>query len=207
MHSSDSIDTSLSPVQEQVLIAIANGASMGEAAAQVSLHRNTVGNWRRTSQPFRDALPKAQYDRALQIHEQAVTLVTEAIGAIREILRDPAAPASVRLKAALAILQQASAPSPEPPVLVGNMHKDAQAAQPAPIGNSENQPEDDPCAAPDTPKKLHKDAQASSGSSVSRVCKMLLNRRAEFLPLRSSLPRESTQSGEIRLPSGPALPC
>ena len=130
MPSSDFINNPLTPVQEQVLTAIANGASMGEAAAQVSLHRNTVGNWRRTSQPFRDALTKAQYDRCLQIHEQAVTLVTEAVSAVREILRDPSAPASVRLKAALAILQQASTPPPEPPVAVTNEHKDAQVAQP-----------------------------------------------------------------------------
>jgi hypothetical protein len=174
MPSSDSTNTPLTPVQEQVLTAVANGASMGEAAAQVSLHRNTVGNWRRTSQAFRDALTKAQYDRCLQIHEQAVTLVTEAVGAIREILRDPAAPASVRLKAALAILQQASAPPPEPPrPLTGvpesaqctpkDVHKNAQVAQPALIGDKEEQPE-----------KLHKSAQSSSGSSVAKVCKMLL---------------------------------
>jgi acyl-CoA reductase-like NAD-dependent aldehyde dehydrogenase len=172
MPSSDSINTPLTPVQEQVLTAIANGASMGEAAAQVSLHRNTVGGWRRTSQTFRDAFTKAQYDRALQIHEQAVTLVTEAVGAIREILRDPSTPASVRLKAALAILQQASTPPPEPPMPVTNMHKDAQVAHPALVEYEKQQ--EDSCAAPNSPEKLHKSAQSSSGSSVARVCKMLL---------------------------------
>jgi acyl-CoA reductase-like NAD-dependent aldehyde dehydrogenase len=173
MPSSDSINTPLTPVQEQVLTAIANGASMGEAAAQVSLHRNTVGNWRRTSQTFRDAFTKAQYDRALQIHEQAVTLVTEAVGAIREILRDQSTPASVRLKAALAILQQASTPPPEPPMPVTNMHNNAQVAQPELVSDREKQQEDSP-AAPNSPEKLHKSAQSSSSSSVARVCKLLL---------------------------------
>jgi hypothetical protein len=106
---------SISPVQDQVLTALANGASFSDAAAQAQVHRNTIGNWRRSSAEFRSAFANALYDRALLIREQAESLATLAIDAIGEILGDPKATPSVRLKAALAILHQATTLPPEPP--------------------------------------------------------------------------------------------
>jgi len=109
------LSASLSPVQDQVIAAVANGASIADAAAEAKVHRNTIGNWRRSSALFRTAFSDALYDRALLIREQAEALAGTAVETIRAILLDPKVAPSVRLKAALAILHQASAPPPEAP--------------------------------------------------------------------------------------------
>ena len=121
----------LSPLQDQIVAALANGASLSAAAAAAGIHRNTVGNWRRDSALFRAEFAHAQYDRALLLREQAESLAETAIETIRAVLTDPQASPSVRLKAALAILHQISAPLPEPPIAESepepkNMHKNAQ---------------------------------------------------------------------------------
>lgn len=97
------------------IAALANGASIADAAAEAKVHRNTIGNWRRSSAVFRTAFSEAQYDRALLVREQADALAGTAVETIRAILLDPKVAPSVRLKAALAILKQASAPPPEAP--------------------------------------------------------------------------------------------
>jgi hypothetical protein len=124
----------LSPVQDQIIAALSSGVSLTAAADAAGIHRNTISNWLRISAPFRAALAEAQYDRALFIREQAESLADIALQTIREILTDPKASASVRLKAALAILRQASMPLPEPPQISipdpANMHKNAQMHSP-----------------------------------------------------------------------------
>jgi hypothetical protein len=107
------LSSSISPVQDQVIAAVANGASIADAAAEAKVHRNTIGNWRRSSAIFRTAFSEALYDRALLIRDQADALAGTAVETIRAILLDPKVAPSVRLKAALAILKQASAPPPE----------------------------------------------------------------------------------------------
>jgi transposase-like protein len=106
---------SISPVQDQVLAALSSGASISEAADEAKIHRNTIGNWRRSSTEFRSAFIHAVYDRALLFREEAEQLAGRAFLTIRQILEDPKVAPSVRLKAALAILNQATAPMPEPP--------------------------------------------------------------------------------------------
>jgi transposase-like protein len=93
------------PQQLIVLEALANGATVTDAAAAAGVHRNTIGNWRRETKNFQIALANAQYDRACLYREKAEALVDLAIQAIRDILADPKASPSVRLKAALAIMQ------------------------------------------------------------------------------------------------------
>jgi hypothetical protein len=110
-----SLTSQLSPVQDQVIAALANGASFSDAAAEAKVHRNTIGNWRRSSAAFRSAFANALYDRAMCVREEAVSLAEKAIRTIEEILTDSKVAPSVRLRAALAILAQASAPPPEPP--------------------------------------------------------------------------------------------
>ena len=126
----------LSPIQDQIVVALANGASLSDAAAAAGIHRNTVGNWRRNSAFFRAEFAQVQYDRALLLREQTESLAATAIDTIRAILTDPQASPSVRLKAALAILNQLSAPLPDPPWVElsasdsqpENMHKNAQVS-------------------------------------------------------------------------------
>ncbi len=106
-------DLVLSTQQLAVICALSSGATMTDAAEQAGVHRNTIANWRRNALPFQYALAHAQYERALVFREKAEALADLAIGTIQAILTDPKAPAGVRLKAALAILQTASTP-PEP---------------------------------------------------------------------------------------------
>ena len=120
----------LPDLQERAIAAISNGASLTAAAALVGVHRNTVNYWRRSNEFFRAALLHAQYDRALLHREHAEALADTALTTVREILTNKDAAPSVRLRAALAILETASTPPPEaPPCIVfepglEELHKD-----------------------------------------------------------------------------------
>src|SRR6476620_4765682 len=105
--------SALSAQQEQVLALLAAGSTTVAAAEAAGVHRNTVAYWRRTSRPFRDGLTQAQHDKAQLWRERAGELAASALDALKTILTDPKTPAGVRLKAALAILDQASTPPPD----------------------------------------------------------------------------------------------
>jgi uncharacterized protein YecA (UPF0149 family) len=123
--------------QLQVINALSSGATIAEAAADAGIHRNTIAYWRRTLLPFREALSHANYEKALAFREQSEQLAPLAYQTIRQILENEAAPASVRLKAALSIIQTATTPpppapgpaatpEPEPAKNPPEMHKNAQ---------------------------------------------------------------------------------
>ena len=107
------MDYGVSSQQLAVICALSSGATLIAAAEQAGVHRNTINNWRRNCLPFQQALSHAQYDRALMFREKAEALADLAFQAIHQILADPKTPASVRLRAALAIVQIATNP-PEP---------------------------------------------------------------------------------------------
>jgi transposase-like protein len=106
-------DSILSPQQLTVICALSNGATVTAAAAEAGVHRNTIASWRRNLLSFQNGLANAQYDRALFFREKMEEQADLAVDTIRQILCDPKAPASVRLKAALAVMQLVSTP-PEP---------------------------------------------------------------------------------------------
>ncbi|MFN7995131.1 MAG: SEC-C metal-binding domain-containing protein [Bryobacteraceae bacterium] len=112
----------LTAQQHQVLTLIAAGSTVTAAATAAGVHRNTVGNWLRLS-AFRQALDDAHAAQALHWREQAELLAADALQALKSLLQNPATRDSVRLKAALAILDRVSAPLPAPPE---NLHIDAQ---------------------------------------------------------------------------------
>jgi hypothetical protein len=105
-------DAALSPQQLQVILALSEGVNMTDAAARAGVHHNTIANWRRNSLPFREALADAQYDRALLVRGKAEDRLDRALETIDAILIDPKASPSVRLKAALFIIEKASTPPP-----------------------------------------------------------------------------------------------
>ncbi len=105
----------LTQPQEHVLALISAGSTATAAAEAAGVHRNTVANWQRSSPAFRKALNQASYDQVLFWREQAQQLATSALDTIRAILDDPAAPMGTRLRAAMAILDRASAPLPMSP--------------------------------------------------------------------------------------------
>src|SRR5262249_46378384 len=102
----------LTSQQLEVIEALAGGATTIGAADAAGVHRNTITNWRRTSPTFREALAGAHYDAPMLVSEMSQARAPKALECLDEILADPAAPASVRLKAALAIIQQASTVPP-----------------------------------------------------------------------------------------------
>jgi len=106
------VDFGLSVQQIQVIDALSSGVTVAEAAAQAGVHRNTINNWRRNVLPFQHALSHAQYDRALLFRERAEALVDQAYATLSALLADPKTPASVRLKAALFLIEKVSTPPP-----------------------------------------------------------------------------------------------
>jgi hypothetical protein len=101
----------LTSTQHQVLALIAAGSTARAAAQAAGVHRNTVANWFCLSE-FRQAMAQAHYDKAMHFREIAESLAADAHAAIRDMLADPAVPANVRLKAALAMIDRATAPVP-----------------------------------------------------------------------------------------------
>jgi hypothetical protein len=147
-------DSGLSTQQIVVIDALSNGATATDAAAAAGVHRNTINNWRRNNLAFQFAFAHAQYDRALFYRERAESLADKAYQALEALLADPNAPASVRLKAALYVIDKAATPpapksqvqldlekvriSPNPPVTIDHdlnivhpVHNSAQSAQSA----------------------------------------------------------------------------
>lgn len=100
--------TALTLVQERVIAYLATGASMRAISEKVQIHRNTISNWRRGDPTFAKALAEARFQRVLHWRECAEEHGSLAIQTIGEILRDEKAPASLRLRAALAILEHAA---------------------------------------------------------------------------------------------------
>ena len=84
-----------------------------DAAAQAGVHRNTIANWRRNYLLFRESLADAQYDRALLFRDKAEDRLDLAFETLRRLLNDPKASPSVRLKAAMFIIDKATTP-PQP---------------------------------------------------------------------------------------------
>lgn len=139
----------LSPQQLEVISALSTGATVIAAAAQAGVHPNSIGNWRCSSLPFREALARAQYDKALLFRERAETLVDLAYQRLEELLNDPKTPASVRFKAIQYIIDKASTPPPPKPETVPNLD-----LVPAPSAT--------PAKSPETCTNLHKFAQATA---------------------------------------------
>jgi transposase-like protein len=100
----------LTPQQIQVADALSNGASLTGAAAEAGIHRNTIANWRRESQVFRDALTHATYYRAILCRDRAIELADLAFEAIRKVLTNPDSSPSALLRAAIFIIDKVSTP-------------------------------------------------------------------------------------------------
>ncbi|MGP8247724.1 MAG: SEC-C metal-binding domain-containing protein [Bryobacteraceae bacterium] len=166
-------DTGLTPQQIQVIDALSSGANLTEAAALAGVHRNTVARWRRNFARFHAALAQAQYDRALMFRERAEALADRAFETLRDILADPKASPSVRLKAATFIIEKAVTPAPpkSDKVLTYNDLFNVPLFADSPDFEAEPQPDEAPepaaptaqkCTTPPNPQTgytMHKDAQ------------------------------------------------
>jgi hypothetical protein len=109
MQTADS--TTLSPVQAQVVAALAQGRTITTAAAEAGIHRNTIHNW--LHEPvFHAAFEEAQREYTAALSDGMRDLAARAIETLRSLLDDPKASPSVRLRTALAILQRPHFPKP-----------------------------------------------------------------------------------------------
>src|SRR5882724_401691 len=105
-------DAGLSPVQAQVIEALAQGQSVSAAPEKAGLHRTTIHHWIRNQPQFKAAVQTAQSEYAAEVNDSINELAAHALLTLHDLLRDPATPPAVRLKTALAILQRPHAPNP-----------------------------------------------------------------------------------------------
>jgi hypothetical protein len=123
----------LTPPELQVIDALSNGATLNDAAAQAGVHRNTIANWRLNSPEFREALALVRHDRAVLYRERAIELADLAFETLRAVLTDPKSSPSVRLRAAIFIINKATAPPNfEQEDAVGMANLDRLAQKPPP---------------------------------------------------------------------------
>ena len=106
-HSSKStdLDTNLTPIQAAAAIALGFGLQVSAVAAELKIHRATLYNWAKNP-AFVQSVETAHAEFEKQYRTQIAMLIRLALTNIQEILADPKASSSVRLKAALAVLKQ-----------------------------------------------------------------------------------------------------
>ena len=94
----------LSPAQAQVVAALATGLNVTAAASAAGVHRSTVHNWRNSLPAFRAAVIESRAKFQAQFRDVTKELPVLALVTLHDLLKDPKATHSVRLKAALAVL-------------------------------------------------------------------------------------------------------
>ena len=75
----------LTPVQVQVVAALAEGRSVVRAAAASGIHRSTIHNWIRTSQQFCDAVNQARSHFHAIVADQLNELSGAALDTLRQL--------------------------------------------------------------------------------------------------------------------------
>ena len=113
-HNSSDSDTNinLSPVQAQVIAALAQGRTATDAARDAGIHRTTIHHWFRTEPLFKTAFQEAQREYVTTLQDGMRDLAARAVETLRSLLDDPNTPPAVRLRTALAILQRPHFPQP-----------------------------------------------------------------------------------------------
>jgi len=96
--------TALSAPQAQVALAVAAGASVTEAARKAGIHRSTVYDWMHSEPAFSAAIEEARREYIHLLRHQLRSMSAKALARIEALLDDPSTPASVALRAALAVL-------------------------------------------------------------------------------------------------------
>jgi transposase-like protein len=104
--------SALTPVQAQVVLALAQGATVTAAAAAVNLHRGTIYKWLNNQEEFEQAVREAREDYILTLRDELRDLSAVALATLRTLLTDPQTPAAVRMRLALAILERPQFPHP-----------------------------------------------------------------------------------------------
>ena len=97
---------SLSPIQANVVAALAQGRTVSAAARQAGVHRGTIHNWLKAQPEFKTAVHAARREYTALVDDQLRELASTALDTLRALLENPDTGSIVRLKAALAILER-----------------------------------------------------------------------------------------------------
>ncbi len=108
----DRTSTDLTPVQAQVVQALAAGRSVSAAARGAQLHRSTIHNWLKDQPAFAAAVKTARESYRLELGDDLLDLAGDALQTLRSLISSPDTPPAVRLRAALAVLERPTYPDP-----------------------------------------------------------------------------------------------
>lgn len=102
-------------IRKQILDALSNGATVGQAATDAGVHRSTIYTWMRTDPELSIALDRSRAALQTYSHDELQDISGLAISTIRDLLSNSDIPASLRLRAAQTVLKATgiAAPSPE----------------------------------------------------------------------------------------------
>jgi hypothetical protein len=120
-------DFALDDRQATVIAALSAGYSPEKAAELAGVNPLMIDLWRRNEIAFQRALLDTHYIRAIQFREKALALADRALKTLSDLLDNPKASPSVRLKAATLIFQTAIAPprfQPAKPVTLAELPPD-----------------------------------------------------------------------------------
>ena len=105
--------TELTPTQIQVIGLLSGGASITEAAQQVSIDRATIYRWQQENSAFIAEWNQVRREQLRQIRAELRGLASQAAATLKDLLTDPGTNESVKLKAAVAVLQAVDGLQPE----------------------------------------------------------------------------------------------
>lgn len=100
------------PTKESVVVLLAAGRSVTAAAAETGLHRSTIHNWLNHDPRFAGQVRSARAEYGETLRDKLRDQSARALDTLTELMADPKTPASVRLRAALAILERPRFPEP-----------------------------------------------------------------------------------------------
>jgi len=106
-------DSTLTEQQHRIIAHLASGWSINLAAKSEGIHRNTIGNWRRTNPVFARELEFAASEQRRCWQDEAVQRAPLAMQTIGDYITDPKTSPSVRLRAATFIINMAADPEPK----------------------------------------------------------------------------------------------
>jgi len=108
---SDTENARLTPAQQKVLLALAQGRTVTAAAAAAGLHRTTVYRWLEDEQ-FSTAVAAARAEYSLTLRDRMKELSALALDAIETVLVSDKSPMGTLARTAFAVLNRPRFPEP-----------------------------------------------------------------------------------------------
>ncbi len=102
----------LTTTQLEVIKALVTGSTIKDAAEAAGVHRSTVHDWTRVHHEFRAALDAARHHYSQMVEDELRSLAAASTAFIRKCIEDETMPASIRLRAALAVVKSVAANAP-----------------------------------------------------------------------------------------------